>query len=77
MDGGSGSTGNRGRNTGENRGNHRKSLFFHIPRWMCDVKYYPLAAGAHTDPDWNFYFTCGLTSWRSVVEMQYFTLTFS
>lgn len=54
-----------------------RASFFHIPQWMCDVKYCPLAAGAHTDPDWNFYFTCGLTSWRSVVEMQYFTLTFS
>lgn len=31
MDGGSGSTGNRGRNTGENRGNDRKSLFFSHP----------------------------------------------
>lgn len=75
MDSGAGGTGAMG-GTPEKTVNDRKSLFFHIQLWMCDVKYSPLTAGAHRDPVLNVYFTSGRRP-RSVIVMQYFTLTFS
>lgn len=48
MDSGAGGTGAMG-GTPEKTVNDRKSLFFHIQLWMCDVKYSPLTAGAHRD----------------------------